>query len=124
MKLLGQIEVKQWGLATFARYPFSALSVSEPELAGALIKVGQDRFPDQVRGVRSLAASIHSRSYSRCLPLCNQLSVDVLQPRLHDCRSGTTLGIAALQWILAAMAPTLWTRAAALQTWRPPPQSS
>ena len=48
MRLLGQIGVGQWGWDTFVRYPFSALSISEPDLAGALIRVGQKRYPKQV----------------------------------------------------------------------------
>ena len=48
MRLLGQADIGRWGLDTFARYPFTALSISEPDLAGALIRLGQERHRQQV----------------------------------------------------------------------------
>ena len=48
VRLLGQVEVGRWGWDTSVKYPFSALGISEPELAEALIRVGQKRHPEQV----------------------------------------------------------------------------
>ncbi len=50
MRLLGQVAVGQWGRDTSVRYSFAALSISEPDLADALIRVGQERHPQQVSG--------------------------------------------------------------------------
>ena len=47
VRLLGQIDVRQGGFDTMVRWPFKALSISEPDLAGALIRLGQARHPQQ-----------------------------------------------------------------------------
>ena len=62
VRLLGQIAVAQSGRDTSVRYSFAALSISEPDLAGALIRVGQERYPQQVS---SLLSSLAVRACSR-----------------------------------------------------------
>ena len=78
--LLGQIEAGRWGLNTFARYPFSALSISEPDLAGALITVGQERFPKE--------ASARPASIQSVLVQCyGMLSVERSRMLWRECNN-------------------------------------
>ena len=51
VRLLGQINVQQGGFDTMVRWPFKALSISEPDLANALIRLGQTRHPQQASQV-------------------------------------------------------------------------
>ena len=51
VRLLGQIDVRKGGFDTMVRWPFKALSISEPDLAGALIRLGQTRHPQQASHV-------------------------------------------------------------------------
>ena len=47
VRLLGQIDVRRRGFDSMVRWPFKALSISEPDLAGALIRLGQTKYPQQ-----------------------------------------------------------------------------